>query len=80
MTRTYSTEGPICPYCACGITPDDPFFYDDLSTELECEECGKTFAMEVQHSTAWACETLPEAPLTTTRDGAAVVAAPEVAE
>jgi hypothetical protein len=54
--RTYSTDGPICPYCGRQFTPDDPSYYDQHQmTELECNNCRGTFSVEVAHSVSWAC-------------------------
>lgn len=57
-TRTYSTDGPECPYCGFTFTPDDPFFYDDRYTQEECPECDRKFKVEVRHSVSWACDQL----------------------
>ena len=56
MSRTYSTNGPTCPYCGRMFTPDEGFYYDAARyREQDCDECGKTFSVEVHHSTAWTC-------------------------
>ncbi len=55
MTRTYSTDGPECPYCGERATPDDRFYYDDRNTENECGECGQTYKMEINNWTSWTC-------------------------
>lgn len=52
--RFYSTNGPTCPHCQREYTPDDSFYYDEQRcTELECDECGKMFDVEVYTSTSW---------------------------
>ncbi len=59
--RTYSTDGPQCPHCGRQFTPDEASYYDEMKyTEDECDECGKTFRVEVHHSVAWACEPVNE--------------------
>ncbi len=60
-TRTYSHEGPECPHCGRKWVPDDPGYYDaDNYTEQKCDECEKTFAVEVYHSTSWTCDAIEE--------------------
>jgi transcription elongation factor Elf1 len=54
--RLYSTSGPKCPYCGHEETPDEPFYYDESTTRLECGECGKAYAVEVYHETSWTTE------------------------
>jgi transcription elongation factor Elf1 len=49
----YSRVGPTCPYCGHTETPDDAFYYDEDTTELECGECGQTYDVQVYHSTSW---------------------------
>lgn len=57
--RTYSHEGPECPYCGRKYTPDDPYYYDEAHyTRQECDDCGKVFAVEVYHSTSWTCDAI----------------------
>ncbi len=54
---TYSTDGPICPYCQRQFTPDEPHYFDERRyTEDDCDQCGKTFSVEVYTSTSWRCE------------------------
>lgn len=61
MTDTYSTEGPQCPYCERQYTADDAGYYDEQNyTEETCDECGKTFDVEVYHSVSWSCYTREE--------------------
>lgn len=52
-TCTYSTDGPECPYCGRAFTPDEPYYYDEKLTEMDCDECGKKFKVEVSHSVSW---------------------------
>lgn len=61
--ETYSTEGPICPYCARQYTADEGHYYDESNyTSEDCGSCGKTFSVEVYTSTSWTCEAVePEA-------------------
>ena len=61
MDETYSTEGPICPYCDHKHRADDPFYYDERNDEMECERCEKSFVMRVSHSTSWSCEAIDPA-------------------
>jgi hypothetical protein len=59
--RTYSTEGPQCPYCGRQFTADEGHYFDDNRyTEDECDECGKKFTVEVNHRTSWACQPIEE--------------------
>lgn len=56
---TYSTEGPICPYCARQYTADEGHYYDEQNyTEQECDGCEKTFSVRVYTSTSWTCEAI----------------------
>lgn len=56
-TRTYSTEGPQCPYCGDRITPDEGIYYDENRyTEDSCPSCEKKFKVEVNNSTSWSCQ------------------------
>ena len=58
---TYSNEGPKCPYCGRQFTADESYYYDDRNyTQDECDECGKSFNVEVFTETSWTCETIPE--------------------
>ena len=59
-TETFSSEGPICPHCGRKYTADEPWFYDDRLTEMECDECGETFAVEVFTQTTWTCNRIAE--------------------
>lgn len=57
----YSSEGPKCPYCGRQYTADEPYFYDvNKYTEQECDQCGKTFDVEVCHSVDWTTTTRGE--------------------
>lgn len=56
MASTYSLEGPQCPHCGRQHTADEPGYYDDDYVEETCDECGETFAVEVNTSTSWRCE------------------------
>lgn len=54
--ETYSTEGPQCPYCGRQYVADEPDYYDEERyTEETCDECNKTFDVEVDTSTSWVC-------------------------
>lgn len=56
---TYSYDGPVCPYCGRAFVPDDPIYYDErLMTEIDCDECGKKFGVEVYNSVSWHCRAL----------------------
>jgi Zn ribbon nucleic-acid-binding protein len=55
--ETFSSEGPICPHCQRQYTADEAWYYDEMRlTEMECEECGKTFSVSVFTQTTWTCE------------------------
>ena len=48
------TEGPVCPYCGRQFTADEAHYYDEEKYQAdECDECGKTFGVEVVHTTSW---------------------------
>ena len=54
--ETYSNEGPQCPYCGHHYIADEPRYYDEEQyTEETCDKCGKTFDVEVDTFTSWAC-------------------------
>lgn len=56
MLETWSHEGPQCPHCKRQFTADEPHYYDvQYYTEETCDDCGKTFDVEVQSTVAWAC-------------------------
>jgi hypothetical protein len=59
--ETYSTDGPICPYCGTLCTPDESWFYDEMHTQFECDSCGKASDMRIYNSTSWACSTVKPA-------------------
>lgn len=52
---TYSQDGPECPYCGREFTPDEGYYYEKAFTSMDCDECEKTFKVEVYHSTSWRC-------------------------
>lgn len=53
---TYESEGPKCPYCGRQFTADEACYYDELRyTQDDCDECGRTFDVEVYHSVSWRC-------------------------
>lgn len=70
---THSLEGPQCPYCGRQYTADEPIYFAvrDYTRET-CDECGKTFAVEVCIETSWLCEPIAG------QDGSLI--APEPAE
>ncbi len=53
MGELYSATGPICPYCKHEEYPDEPFYFDEGTTELECEACEKAFAVSIYQTTSW---------------------------
>lgn len=58
---TYSNDGPECPYCGRQFVPDESYYYDEAAfTQMECDECRKTFKVEVHHSVSWRCDPIPE--------------------
>lgn len=65
--RTFEVTGPRCPYCQHLHMPDDPVFFDEMMTELECEECMKTFEMRVFVQTSWTCSPASKASAETER-------------
>lgn len=58
--RRYSLDGPVCPYCGNQETPDEAFYYDPATTELECGVCDKTYQVEIDVSTSWATTPMQE--------------------
>lgn len=52
-SEQYSDEGPICPYCLRQFTADDSSYYNDNLTELDCDDCERTFCVSVYTSTSW---------------------------
>lgn len=60
--ETYSTAGPICPYCKIEHTPDCPEYFDETQSEMQCGFCEKTFKIDVFIETSWACEPLTPEP------------------
>jgi len=54
--RTYSTAGPECPYCGHKHQADEPFYYDEDMTVMDCGRCERDFNVEVYTSTSWTCE------------------------
>lgn len=57
---TYSTIGPECPYCGDIVTTDDPAYFSTEYVTDTCVSCGKTFNVEVNHTTSWSCEEIEE--------------------
>lgn len=54
--KTYSTEGPRCPYCGFQFTPDEPHYFDEMGyTEQDCPDCEKKFSVSVFTQTSWTC-------------------------
>lgn len=55
----FSSAGPVCPYCENVETPDDPSYYDESATTMECGDCGATYAVQVFIDTSWSTKPLP---------------------
>lgn len=55
----YRSDGPQCPYCGHVHRPDEPFYYDEASTEMHCDRCEKRFTLECI-DTGWRWTTAPE--------------------
>lgn len=53
----HSSSGPVCPYCEHEDMPDESFYYDEDTTELDCGSCGLTYGVRIYRSTSWT--TLP---------------------
>ena len=49
----FLNEGVRCPYCDHMHHPFDSFYFDEDTTEMECERCDKAFDMQVHVSTSW---------------------------
>lgn len=58
MSDTYSTKGPICPYCSHEHLADEPFFFDEGLESMECDKCQKEFRVEAYMRWSWSCEPL----------------------
>jgi hypothetical protein len=56
VTDTYSTAGPLCPYCGHQHRADDPFYYDEGVTQMECEHCDLKFDVRIYTQTSWSCD------------------------
>ena len=58
MEETYSTDGPICPYCEHQHNPaDEPqHYYNEMADESTCSSCGKDFKLSVYVRHSWTCE------------------------
>jgi hypothetical protein len=55
--ETYSTDGPICPYCAhMHSASDDPELYSETMDAMECAGCGDEFRVSVYIRHSWTCE------------------------
>jgi len=55
---TFSTEGPKCPHCGRQFTADDAAYYQPAYVKDECDECGKTFSVDVHYEVSWRCEAI----------------------
>jgi hypothetical protein len=55
MQETYETKGPRCPYCQHLHQPDEPFYWSEETTDMECEHCDRGFEMELFVSYSWTC-------------------------
>lgn len=56
MSRSYSTKGPICPNCEHQHQADEPFYFDEDMTWMDCEHCDRVFVVEVHTQTSWITE------------------------
>lgn len=45
----YRKDGPQCPYCGYVESPDEAHFFDEDTTDLTCNSCGKDYAVSVHH-------------------------------
>lgn len=52
----------LCPYCGWKFHPDDGCYYDGDLTGMDCDDCGKTFTVRVNHSVTWSTEKREETP------------------
>lgn len=52
----------LCPYCGWKFEPDEGCYYDEDFTEMDCNDCEKTFTVSVEHSTTWSTEKREETP------------------
>lgn len=53
MGQEYSTAGPICPHCNHHHRADEPFYYDEDMTVMDCERCDGDFDVRVYTQTSW---------------------------
>lgn len=65
--ETYSTAGPICPFCRHEHTHDGGYFYDENLTEFECDHCSQAVSVLVYTSTSWTCSLTKEGGVTDPR-------------
>ncbi len=52
-SHNYESAGPRCPYCDWLHSPDEPFYWDEDTSEMECERCDKEFDLQVHTTTCW---------------------------
>ena len=57
--ETYSTRGPICPHCGYTETPDEAFYFDEDTTQIECMRCEATYSVRVYKETSWTSQPAP---------------------
>lgn len=58
VADTYSTAGPICPYCEHKHRADEPFYFDEDMTRMDCEACDRGFDVHVYTQTSWTTSAL----------------------
>lgn len=60
--ETYSDCTPTCPYCGYEhYAYDDPeTWFNDMTRQAECAECGKVFDVNIKSSFTWTCKARDE--------------------
>jgi transposase-like protein len=52
----FSTDGPICPYCKHEHKADEPYYYDEEMTRMDCDACERDFDVRVHVRTSWSTQ------------------------
>ena len=52
----WSSVGPKCPHCGHRQETDESFYYDEDTTELWCNSCGKEFQVRISVTWYWDTE------------------------
>lgn len=58
--ETYSSSGPVCPYCGHNHGDTEPGFFNENLDEMDCDKCGRHFLVSVYISVSWTCERIEQ--------------------